>query len=222
VKKKSFSVIGKPLRKVDAVAKCAGETRYADDFNLPRMLFAKLLRSPHPHARVRNIYTNKAETLDGVYGVITGVDLPEKFGILPSTQDEEAMVTEKVRYVGDPVAAVAATSEAIAEQAIGLIEVDYEVLPPILTIEEALVQEDNRIHAWSRRANIQKAVSFEFGEMGEGFAKADQVFEDTFFYQGNTHLPMEQYCAIAHYTSEGKLTLWSSTQTPHYLHRALP
>jgi len=221
VKKKSFSVIGKSLRKVDAVAKCTGETRYADDLDLPRMLFAKLLRSPHPHARLRNIYTNKAEALDGVYGIITGVDLPEKFGILPSTQDEEAMVTEKVRYVGDPVAAVAATSEAIAEQALGLIEVDYEVLPPILSIEEALAQEDNRIHAWVRRANIQKAVSFEFGEVGEGFAKADQVFEDTFFYQGNTHLPMEQYCSVAHHTSEGKLTLWSSTQTPHYLHRAL-
>ncbi|MFB3061570.1 MAG: 4-hydroxybenzoyl-CoA reductase, partial [Candidatus Binatia bacterium] len=80
MKKKSFSVIGKPLRKVDAAAKCTGETRYADDFDLPRMLFAKLLRSPHPHARLRNIYTNKAEALDGVYGVITGVDLPEKFG----------------------------------------------------------------------------------------------------------------------------------------------
>ncbi len=218
---KGFSVIGKPLRKVDAVAKCAGETRYADDIELPRMLFAKLLRSPHPHANIRGIYINKAEALDGVYGIITGVDLPEKFGILPSTQDEEAMVTEKVRYVGDPVAAVAASSEAIAEQALGLIEVDYEVLPPILTIGEALAQGDNRIHTWVRRANIQKAVSFEFGEVGKGFEKADQIFEDTFFYQGNTHLPMEQYCAIARYTSDGKLTLWSSTQTPHYLHRAL-
>ncbi len=167
--KKVFSVIGKPFRKVDAVAKCAGETRYADDIDLPRMLFSKLLRSPHPHANVRNIYTSKAEALDGVYGIITGVDLPEKFGILPSTQDEEAMATEKVRYVGDPVAAVAAASEAIAEQALRLIEVDYEVLPPILSIEEALDQEDNRIHTWVRRANIHKAVSFEFGEVGEGF-----------------------------------------------------
>jgi len=221
MQKKAFSVIGKPLRKVDALAKCAGETRYADDLVLPRMLYAKLLRSPHPHARVRRVYTEKAAFLDGVVGVITGADLPVKFGILPSTQDEEALATEKVRYVGDAVAAVAAVSEEIAEAAAELIEVDYEVLPPVLTIEDALREGEGRIHAWSRQANIQKAVSFEFGEVEQGFENSDQVFEDTFFYQGSTHLPMEQYCAVAHAASDGRLTLWSSTQTPHYLHRAL-
>ncbi len=220
---KPFSVIGKPLPKVDAMAKCVGETRYADDLDLPRMTFAKLLRSPHPHAKVRGIRTDKAVALEGVYAVITGADLPEKFGIMPSTQDEEALAIEKVRYAGDPVAAVAASSEAVAEKALNLIETDYEILKPILSIEEALgaTEESDRIHAWNRRANIQKAASFEFGDVPQGFARADRVFEDTFFFQGNTHLPMEQYCAVAQYGPQDKLTLWSSTQTPHYLHRAL-
>ncbi|MEK6600873.1 MAG: molybdopterin cofactor-binding domain-containing protein, partial [Candidatus Binatota bacterium] len=220
---KPFSVIGKPLRKVDAMAKCVGETRYADDLDLPRMTFAKLLRSPLPHARIRGIRTDKAVALEGVYAVITGVDLPEKFGIMPSTQDEEALAIEKVRYAGDPVAAIAASSEAVAEKALNLIEVDYEPLKPILSIEEALgaTAESDRIHAWNRRANIQKAASFEFGDVARGFEQAERIFEDTFFFQGNTHLPMEQYCALAQYGPQDKLTLWSSTQTPHYLHRAL-
>ncbi len=221
MRKKNFSVIGKPLPKVDAMAKCVGETRYADDLSLPRTIYAKLLRSPHPHARLRSISTERAASLDGVYAVITGKDLPEKFGIMPSTQDEETLVTEKVRYVGDPVAAVAASSETIAEKALELIDVDYEVLKPVLSIEEALAEVDNRIHSWNRHANVQKAVSLEFGDMAQGFDEADHIYEDTFFFQGNTHLPMEQYCAIGFHGPDGKLTVWSSTQTPHYLHRTL-
>ncbi|HEX2226356.1 MAG TPA: xanthine dehydrogenase family protein molybdopterin-binding subunit [Candidatus Binatia bacterium] len=221
--KKEFSVIGKPLRKIDAMAKCAGETIYADDLNLPRTIYGKLLRSPHPHARVLGVNPARALALEGVYAVITGQDLPEKFGIMPSTQDEEALVTDRVRYAGDPVAAVAAASESLAEKALGYIDVEYEVLKPILTIEEALVStgESERIHTWNRHANIQKAVAFEFGDVDGAFAGSDYVFEGTFFYQGNTHLPMEQYSAVAFYGPDDKLTLWSSTQTPHYVHRAL-
>ena len=223
MREKKFSVIGKPLRKVDALAKTTGDTRYADDLELSRMLYGKLLRSPLPHARIRGIKTDRAAKLKGVYAVITGTDLPERFGIMPSTQDEEALAGEKVRHVGDPVAAVAASSEAVAEESLKLIEVDYEPLKPILSIEEALActEESERIHAWNRRANIQKAVSFEFGDVVQGFEQADQIFEDTFFFQGNAHLPMEQHCALAQYGPEDKLTIWSSTQTPHYLHRAL-
>ncbi|MGH7772727.1 MAG: xanthine dehydrogenase family protein molybdopterin-binding subunit [Candidatus Binatia bacterium] len=223
MRKKGFSVIGKPLPKVDAMAKCVGETVYADDLNLPRTICAKLLRSPHAHARVLSINTERARQLEGVYAVITGQELPEKFGIMPSTQDEEALVTDKVRYVGDPVAAVAAASESLAEMALGYIDVEYEVLKPILTIEEALAstEESDKIHTWNRRANVQKAVSLEFGDVEGAFAQADQIFEGTFFFQGNTHLPMEQYCAVGFYGPDGKLTLWSSTQTPHYVHRAL-
>ena len=221
MKERKFSVIGKPLPKIDAMAKCAGETLYADDLSFSRMIYAKLLRSPHPHARLRSISTERAAGLDGVYAVITGKDLPEKFGIMPSTQDEEALAVEKVRYVGDPVAAVAASTETLAEKALELIDVDYEVLKPVLSIEEALTEVDNRIHSWNRYANVQKAVSLEFGDMEKGFEGADHIYEDTFFFQGNTHLPMEQYCTIAFSGPDGKLSVWSSTQTPHYLHRTL-
>jgi 4-hydroxybenzoyl-CoA reductase alpha subunit len=221
--KKKLSIIGRPLRKVDAMAKCAGETVYADDLNLPRMIYAKLLRSPHPHARVLSLNAERALRLHGVCAVITGDDLPQKFGIMPSTEDEEALAVDKVRYAGDPVAAVAAANESLAEKALGYIDVEYDVLKPILSIEEALAStaESERIHTWNRHANIQKAVSLEFGDVEGGFARSDYIFEGTYFYQGNTHLPMEQYCAVGFYGPDEKLTLWSSTQTPHYLHRAL-
>jgi 4-hydroxybenzoyl-CoA reductase alpha subunit len=221
--KSKLSVIGKPLPKIDVMGKCTGETRYANDMELPRMCFARLLRSPHPHARIHGIRTDRALQLEGVYGVITGADLPVKFGIMPSTEDEEALAVDKVRYVGDPVAAVAAVNESVAEKALQLIDVEYEILKPILSIEDALTatEESERIHSWNRRANIQKAVSFEFGDIEAGFDKADEFFEDTFFYQGNTHLPLEEYCCIGQYGPGDKITLWSSTQTPHYLHRAL-
>src|ERR1043165_4533159 len=116
--KKNLSVIGKPLRKIDAMAKCAGETLYADDLNLPRMIYAKLLRSPHPHARILGINAARALKLDGVIAVITGDEMPEKFGIMPSTQDEEALVIDKARYAGDLVAAAAAAREALGENAL--------------------------------------------------------------------------------------------------------
>src|SRR5262249_7806520 len=189
--RKKLSVIGRPLRKIDAMAKCAGETIYADDLNLPRTIYAKLLRSPHPHARVLGINGARALQLDGVFAVITGEDLPEKFGIMPSTQDEETLVTDKVRYVGDPVAAVAAASESLAEKALGYIDVDYEVLKPILSIEEALAStaESERIHTWNRHANIQKAVSFEFGDVDGGVMHSHPGFSGDFFFHGHTHLP---------------------------------
>src|SRR5262249_15091147 len=136
--RKKLSVIGKPLRKIDAMAKCAGVTVYADDLNLPRTIYAKLLRSPHPHARVLGINGARALQLDGVLVVITREDLLEKIGIMPSTQDADTLVTEKVRCVGDPVAAVGAVSESLAEKALGYIGVDYEVLKPSLSIEVAL------------------------------------------------------------------------------------
>lgn len=219
--KTPFSVVGKPLPKVDAWAKCAGETIYADDLNLPRMLYGKLLRSPHPHAIIKRIDTRRARALPGVHAVITGEDLPIKFGILPVSQDEEALAREKVRYIGDPVAAVAAVDEETAEEALKLIDVEYELLPAITSIDEALAESDNRIHDYNKVGNIQKAVSLEFGDVEEGFAEADYIREDILFYQGSTHLPMEQHAAVAAYGPDGKLTLWSSTQTPHYVHRAL-
>src|SRR5262245_16851087 len=160
-----FSVVGAALPKVDAVGKVTGRAIYADDIILPRMLYGKLLRSPHPHARVLAVDPSRALELPGILAVITGADLPQKFGILPSSQDEVALAVDKVRYVGDPVAAVAATDPDIAEQAIGLIDVAYEVLPPLMSIEEALAHPEVQINDDARIGNIHKAVSFEFGDM---------------------------------------------------------
>ena len=164
----------------------------------------------------------RALKLDGVFAVITGKDLPEKFGIMPSTQDEETLAIDKVRYAGDPVAAVAAASESLAEKALGYIDVEYEVLKPILTIEEALAstEESERIHTWNRQANIQKAVSFEFGDVDGGFALGP-------YFRGHLFLSRQHPPADGAVLRGGllrpddKLTVWSSTQTPHYLHRAL-
>jgi 4-hydroxybenzoyl-CoA reductase alpha subunit len=170
---------------------------------------------------IKSIDVSKALALPGVFAVITGKDLPIPYGILPVSQDEHALCVEKVRFIGDPVAAVAAIDEDVAFDAMNLIEVEYEPLNTISTIEEAVLIDEPRIHDYGDSGNVHKKVSLEFGNVEEGFAEADLVREDTFFYEGNTHLPMEQHAAVAHFDSDGKITLWSSTQTPHYVHRAL-
>jgi 4-hydroxybenzoyl-CoA reductase subunit alpha len=114
-KSRPYKYIGAPLPKVDAYAKVTGRALYADDIMLPRMLYGRLLRSPHPHARIISIDTRRAMGLPGVLAVITGEDLPQRFGILPSSQDEYALALGKVRYVGDPVAAVAALDPDILD-----------------------------------------------------------------------------------------------------------
>ncbi|HEY3582464.1 MAG TPA: molybdopterin cofactor-binding domain-containing protein [Pyrinomonadaceae bacterium] len=216
-----LNLIGKPFRKVDARAKCVGQTKFADDIVFPRMLFCKLLRSHVPHALIKRIDASKALALPGVFAVITGKDLPIPYGILPVSQDEHALCIDKVRFVGDPVAAVAAIDEDTAFDAMNLIEVEYEPLNTISNIEEAVLIDEPRIHDYADSGNVHKKVSLEFGNIDEGFAEADLVREDVFFYEGNTHLPMEQHAGVAHFDADQKLTLWSSTQTPHYVHRAL-
>lgn len=216
-----LKVVGKPFRKVDARAKCVGQTKFADDIVLPRMLFCKLLRSHEPHARIVSIDTSKALALPGVVAVITGKDLPISYGILPVSQDEHALCIDRVRFIGDPVAAVAAIDEDTAFDAMNLIEVEYERLQTITSIEEAVMIDEPRIQDYGDGGNIHKKVHLEFGDLDQGFAEADLIREDVFFYEGNTHLPMEQHAAVAHFDADGKLTIWSSTQTPHYVHRAL-
>ncbi|HWN07900.1 MAG TPA: molybdopterin cofactor-binding domain-containing protein [Pyrinomonadaceae bacterium] len=218
---KPLNVVGKPFRKVDARAKCTGQTKFADDIVLPRMLFCKMLRSHLPHALIKSIDISKALALPGVISVITGKDLPNSYGILPVSQDEHALCIDKVRFIGDPVAAVAAIDEDVAFDAMNLIEVEYEPLNTISSIEEAILIDDPVIHEYGDAGNVHKKVSLEFGNVEDGFALADLVREDTFFYEGNTHLPMEQHAAVGNFDPDNKLTLWSSTQTPHYVHRAL-
>src|SRR2546427_7151377 len=202
--KNEFTVIGRPLPKVDAWAKVVGETKYADDLFLPRMAYAKLLRSAHAHARIRSIDTSRARALPGVLAVVTAADLPRvKFGILPVSQDEEALCAEKVRMVGDAVAAVAAIDEETAERACRLIDVENEPLRALMSIEEWLAHPGIRIHGNAAGPNVHKNVALPFGDVEAAFAASDLVREDVFFYEGNTHLPMEQHAAVAHATADG-------------------
>jgi 4-hydroxybenzoyl-CoA reductase subunit alpha len=216
-----LSIIGRRLPKVNAWAHLTGSARYADDIRLPRMLHGRLLRSTRPHARIKRIDVSRALAHPGVVAIVTGADMPEKMGIMPSTQDETALAVGKVRYVGEPVAGVAALDEDAAFEALSLIDVEYEDLEPIFTIEEALEREDVKIHDESRRANVFKEVHLSFGDLEAGFAAADHVREDWFFFEGNTHAPIEAHACVASYDADGKLTLWSSTQVPHYLHREM-
>ena len=216
-----LSILGRRLPKVNAWAHLTGSARYADDIHLPRMLYGRLLRSTRPHARIKRIDVSRAQAHPGVVAIVTGADMPEKMGIMPSTQDETALAVGKVRYVGEPVAAVAALDEDTAYEALSLIDVEYEDLEPIFTIEEALAREDVKIHEDARRANVFKEVHLSFGDLEAGFAAADHVREDWFFFEGNTHAPIEAHSCVASYDADGKLTVWSSTQVPHYLHREM-
>jgi 4-hydroxybenzoyl-CoA reductase subunit alpha len=214
-------LIGTPRRRVDGRAKVTGQTKFADDLMLPRTAHCKLLRSTMPHARITRIDTTRASAHPGVHLVLTGRDFPISYGILPVSQDEHALAIDRVRFVGDPVAAVVARDELTAFEALDLIDVDYEPLRTFATPEDSLAHPEPRIHDYGDRGNIHKIVSLKFGDVDAGLAAADQVFDDTFFYQGNTHLPIEQHAAVAAKDPDGKLVLWSSTQTPHYVHRAL-
>ncbi len=206
----TLKVIGKPIPKVDALARCTGKLQYADDLIFPEMLFCKIYRSPYGHAFIKKIDVSKAEKIPGVLKVLTGKDFPISFGILPVSQDEPPLAEQEVRYVGEPTAAVAALDENTAYAAVRAISVDFEPVKPVMTIEESLKQE-----------MIHKIAGLEFGDIEKGFLESDEIFENTYFYEGNTHLALEEHASVAVPEPDGKLTLYSSTQVPHYLHRTL-
>jgi 4-hydroxybenzoyl-CoA reductase alpha subunit len=214
-------VVGRARRRVDARAKVTGQTTFADDLNLPRTLHCKLLRSTVPHGRIRAIDVSRARAADGVHLVLTGDDFPIAYGILPVSQDEHPLCRDLVRFVGDPVAAVVARDEQTATDALDLIHVDYEVLHTFAQPEDSLRTPEPRIHDYGDEGNVHKKVSLQFGDVDAALAGADHVFDDVFFFEGSTHLPIEQHATVAVKDPDGKLVVHSSTQTPHYLHRAL-
>lgn len=218
--RRSMNLIGKARRRVDGRAKVTGQTRFADDLNLPRTVHCKLLRSTVPHARIVSIDVSRAAARPGVLLVLTGKDFPIPYGILPVSHDEYPLCNERVRFVGDPVAAVIATDPIIAFDALDDIRVEYEILKTFSTPEESIESAEPQIHAYADKGNMHKLVSLRFGDMNQGFAEADEIFEDVFFYQGNTHLPIETHATVGTKDPDGKLTVYSSTQCPHYLHKA--
>ncbi|MBL4683152.1 MAG: molybdopterin-dependent oxidoreductase [Nannocystaceae bacterium] len=223
---------GKHHRKVDAMARMQGITRYTDDIKLPGMLHAKIKRSPHPHAKIISIDASRALAMPGVYAVVTGKDFPIPYGIIPWTPDETALAVDKALYVGDGVAAVAAVDEDTAIDALAAIDVQYEVLTPLYDPEEALAARDNPINPYSKKGNLSKKVLLEFGDVDAVLEGAALIVEGDYFFEGTTHGAIEPHCAVAMVErverveaggdqEQGLLTVWSSTQVSHYLHREL-
>jgi 4-hydroxybenzoyl-CoA reductase subunit alpha len=222
-----FNVVGKSHRKVDGLAKATGTAVYTDDIQLPGMLHAKTLRSPHAHANIVSIDVTKALELEGVHAVITGTDLPINYGVIPWTPDEHALANGKVRFIGDEVAAVAAIDEDTANAALKLIEVEYEVLEAFFDPREALAKTEPAIHEQkpkkdgSSRGNVSKHVKLEFGDVDGALDGSDVVVEHDYTFHGTTHAAIEPHCAIGQYSADGLLTVHSATQITHYVQRAL-
>ena len=221
-----LTLVGTPMRKIEGLDKSTGRAVYTDDIVLPGMLHGKILRSPYPHARIVSIDVSEAKKLEGVHAVITGADIPTKYGIIPWTADEYPLCTNRVRYIGDGVAAVAAVDEDRAIRALELIQVEYEELPAFLDPYEALAADGSTPYVHEPRkeggnGNVTKQVQLEFGEVDELMAGSDVIVEGQYFFEGSTHTPIEPHCAIGLWDGVGKLTVWSATQVPHYLHREL-
>jgi len=221
-----FSVIGKRIAMVDAAGKTTGAGKYTDDLSVPGMLVGKILHSPYPHARIKRIATSRAAKLDGVVAVVTGKDARNPYGILPVGHDEHALALDKVRYVGDNVACVAAVSETIAEKALELIDVEYELLPGYFDPEESMKAQTDLIHD-NKPHNIEKDYHHVFGDPDKALAEADCVMEGRFIANEVTHAAMEPHSTLAAFEIDsqtgkpGRLTVWSSTQVPYYLQHKL-
>ncbi len=217
-------VLGRRNPRYEGHAKSTGREVYTDDLALPGMLHGKLLRSPHPHARIVSLDTSHATKIEGVHAVITGRDLPEAYGIIPWTRDEHALALDRVRFAGDAVAAVAAVDEDTANRALAAIRVEYEPLPAILDPREALEAGAVPIHEprkEGRNGNVTKHVRLEFGPVDDELDAAAVVVEGDYAFHGTTHAPIEPHCALARADANGTLTVWSSTQVPHYLQREI-
>lgn len=234
---KEYAIVGKGLPRVDGPEKATGKALFTVDVQLPGMLHGKLLRSPYPHARIISIDTSEAENLPGVKAVMTGKDISDvRYAFVDTPRypaDEQPLAIDKVRYIGDEVAAVAAISEEVAEEALRLIKVNYEVLPAVCTVEEALDPDAPAIHeqilegtsAWEdwgaaekkgsaeqRPKNVSSQTNVSFGDVVQGFEEADYVRTDRFETAATAHCAMEPHAAVASYDRvTGKLDLWLST-----------
>lgn len=212
-----FEYIGKSIPRIESVPKVTGAIKFLDDMTLPGMLYGKFLRSPYPHAKVISIDTSKAESLPGVKLVLTPRDIINMLGKMPAIEQNLYPLTEKARYVGDEVAAVAAVDEETAEKAIDLIDVQYEELPAVLDPEEAMKPGAPQIHEEAKN-NIVDQKRLRAGNIEDGFKEADYIFEDRFQVSKPAHVCLETHGSLSSYdTLTGKLTHWASTQIPYFL-----
>jgi 4-hydroxybenzoyl-CoA reductase subunit alpha len=218
----TYSHVGKAIRRVDGVEKVTGSAKYTVDISLPGTLCAKILRSPHPHARILNIEIEKAKKLLGVQGVITAEDTKKiaysNWRRYPHLKDEYPLTSDKARFIGDEIASVAAVDEETAEEALTLIEVEYEILPAVFDPEKAMEEGAPQVHEGPKlKNNVSESRHIEFGDVDEGFKKCDYVREDSFDIHPVSHAAMEPHNSLAQYDLQGRLTVWTSTQVPYYI-----
>ncbi|MHC4815686.1 MAG: molybdopterin cofactor-binding domain-containing protein, partial [Planctomycetota bacterium] len=215
--KAQYDSVGVSIPRVDAIDKVTGKAQYTADIFLPNMVAGKLLGSPIAHGLVKRIDVSKAKALPGVLAVLTGADVTDtKHGVSPARYDEDVLAKDKVRHVGDPVAAVAAVDESTALRALELIEVEYEELPVLLDPMAAVAEGAPQIHERYKR-NINTHVEQKFGDVDKAFAESYLVREETFTGNHVYQSPMEPHAAIADWDSDGTLVLYTSTQVPHYV-----
>jgi len=212
---------GQPVPLVDGIEKVTGKASYTADLLTADCLTGRILRSPSSHGRIVRLDTTKAEALEGVAGIVTGADCPHTYGVIPIAMNEYPMARDKVRYRGEPVAAVAACDAATAERALELIELEIEELPACYTIKQARGKDAFLLHE-DKPGNIERQVNNEFGNPAAGFEKADLVREETFSCAEINHAQMEPHAALAEYDVErDRLVFHSVTQVPFYVHLTL-
>ncbi len=219
------AVVTEGVTRYDGPDKVSGRAVYTADIQLPGTVHGKILGSPIAHGIIRRLDTSKAEAIPGVLAVITGKDVPDtKYGVSPARYDEHVLAKERVRYVGDEVAAVAAVDEATAQQALAAIDVEYEELPAVFDAESAIQPDAPQIHPETPRfaGNLNTVVEWDFGDIDAAFENSHLVREKRFVGNRTYQSPLEPHATIARWEHHGeRLTIWSSTQTPHYLQKQL-
>ena len=217
--KKKFEVLGTRAARLDAPAKATGRAKYADDLTLPNQLYGAILQSPLAHARIVKLDVSRAKRLKGVKAVITAKDVGlTHYGVSPARYDETLFAHEKVRYVGDEIAAVAAVDLETALEALSLIKVEYEELPAVFDPFEAMAEGAPQIHEDFPR-NLSGEVHQEFGDVTAGFKECDFIHTHKFVNKRQDAAFIEPHCCTANYDLSGHLTLHTSTQVPHYVQR---
>jgi aerobic-type carbon monoxide dehydrogenase small subunit (CoxS/CutS family) len=209
--------VGTSMPRVDAADKVTGRSKYTADIYLPNMIHGKLLGSPIAHGLVKKIDVAKAKALPGVLAILTGADVTDtKHGVSPARYDEDVLAKDKVRHVGDPVAAVAAIDEKTAEQALALIEVEFEELPVLLDPMDAVADGAPLIHE-KYKNNINTLVDQSFGDVEKAFAESHYVREEVFTGNNVYQSPLEPHASIATWEHDGTLVLYTSTQVMPYV-----
>ena len=211
---RKFSIVGNSVHRVDGVDKVTGKAKYTGDLVIPEVAEGKFLRSPYPHARIRSIDTREAEAMAGVIAVLTSKDFTDISPYMgrSKNKDHPIIAVDRAIFAGQPVAAVAAVDRATAEEAFGKIHVDYEELPAVIDVDEAMAENTPRIHDFAER-NICFQTELVKGDVEKGFAEADEIFEDTFEFPMIYHYSMEPHTAIAQVDSDG-ISVWTSTGHP--------